>query len=507
MEKRLSVIRAARLAGVTRAELQALIKSGRLPSFDGLVEVDALLKLYPGTRIEDERALERVERIKAEALGKDIAGRSLPDPQVLAQRLARLGAQLTRSRQQAEHYAAVLELLETRLRALEKSQDAETRLVVQDIKHTVQSALHERRVLSYAAGGTLDGGSWWMSVLAPQVRLVPDHHEFLVEGADTILEAALRAGLSIGYGCSNGNCGECKARIVSGEVRDVRRHDFVISETERAEGYALLCSVAPITDLVIEVGVARKPEQIPLQTIDATVREIVRTGPHVLLFKLRTPRTKRLRFLGGQFARLLVDAGKTMGVVEALLPLANCPCDDRNLAFHLVENREDPFAVHCFERLRKGETLRIEAPFGTFVVEDEIDRPLVFIACDTGFAPVKSLIEHVIALDRVEAMHLIWVASGAVGHYEDNLCRSWEDALDHFRYRPIRVNTVGDLDAWSSTLVGSLERIQDPGLPSYYVAGPERFTDAVRELLGRLGVSTAQCRYQPMPPRPIARSA
>lgn len=90
MEKRLSVLRAARLAGVTRAELQSLIKSGRLASFDGLVEVDALLRLYPETQIEDERALERVERIKAEALGKDIAGRSLPEPQVLAQRLARL---------------------------------------------------------------------------------------------------------------------------------------------------------------------------------------------------------------------------------------------------------------------------------------------------------------------------------------------------------------------------------------------------------------------------------
>ena len=501
MEKRLSVIRAARLAGVTRAELQSLIKGGQLASFDGLVEVDDLLRLYPETRLADERTLERVEQIKAEALGKDIAGRSLPDPQVLAQRLARLGTQLTRTRQQAEHYAAVLESLETRLRALEKSQDAETRAVVQDIKHTVQSALHERRVLSYAAGSGLDGGSWWMSVLAPQVRLVPDDHEFLVEGADTILEAALRAGLSIGYGCSNGNCGECKARIVSGEVRDVRPHDFVISETERAEGYALLCSVAPVTDLVIEVGVARKPEQIPVQNIDAKVREIVRPGPHVLVLKVQTPRTRRLRFLGGQYARLQMGED----AVEAMVPLANCPCDDRNLAFHITENREDPFAVHCFEQLRKGATVRVEAPFGTFVIEDEIERPLVFIACDAGFGPVKSLIEHVIALDRVEAMHLIWVASGAVGHYEDNLCRSWEDALDHFHYRPIRINAASDVDSWAATLVGSLERIEDPGLPSYYVAGPERFTDAVRALFGRLGVSNAQCRYQPLPPRPVAR--
>lgn len=231
------------------------------------------------------------------------------------------------------------------------------------------------------------------------------------------------------------------------------------------------------------------------------MREIARPGPHVLVLKVQTPRTKRLRFLGGQYARLSTGEDHR----DALLPLANCPCDDRNLAFHITENREDPFTVYCFERLRKGDTVRIEAPFGTFVIEDEIERPLVFIACDAGFGPVKSLIEHVIALDRVEAMHLIWVASGSVGHYEDNLCRSWEDALDQFHYRPIRTSTVGDVESWSATLAGSLERIQDPGTPSYYVAGPERFTDAVRELLGRLGVANAQCRYQTLPPRPVAR--
>lgn len=499
MEKRLSVIRAARLAGVTRAELQSRIKDGQLPSFDGRVEIDDLLRLYPETRLQDERSLERVEQIKAAALGKDIASRSLPDPQVLAQRLARLGHQLARVRQQADHYAAVLESLEARLRTLEKSRDEETCAVARDIKLTVQSALHERRVLSYAAGGGFDGGAWWLSVLAPQVRLVPGDHEFLVEGADTVLEAALRAGLSVGYGCSNGNCGECKARIVSGEVRDVRPHDFVLSEAERAEGYALLCSVAPVTDLVVEVGVARRPEQIDVQTIDAMVREVARPGPHVRVVKVQTPRTKRLRFLGGQYARLSVGDG----AVEALVPLANCPCDDRNLAFHLAEDRDDPFSVYCFEQLRKGETMRVEAPFGSFVIEDEIESPLVFLACDVGFGPVKSLIEHVIALDRAEAMHLFWVASGAVGHYEDNLCRSWEDALDQFHYRPIRVNAVSDVESWSATLTGALERLEHPGERYFYVAGPERFTAVAREILGRLGVAAGQCRYQVVPPRPI----
>ncbi|AGA34527.1 2-polyprenylphenol hydroxylase and related flavodoxin oxidoreductases / CDP-6-deoxy-delta-3,4-glucoseen reductase-like protein [Thioalkalivibrio nitratireducens DSM 14787] len=496
MEKQLSVIRAARLAGVTRGELQTRIKCGDLPSFDGTVRVDDLLSLYPGTRLEDERTLERVDRIKAAALGRDVAGRSLPEPQVLAERLAILGHKLTRARRQAEHYAAVFEALESRLRELEKHRDGHTRAVAREIKLWMQSALHQGLAESDAMGSALADRSHWMSVMAPQVRLLPDHQEFLVEGSDTVLDAALRAGLSISYGCSNGNCGECKARVVSGEIREVRPHDYVIPESERAQGYALMCAVAPVTDLVVEVGVARSPDQIPLQTIEAMVRDVEHQGTHVRVVRVQTPRTRRLRFLGGQYVRVRLDEGR----VEGRLPLANCPCDDRNLVLHVAEDREDAFAVYCFERLRKGERVEIEGPYGDFVIGDEVERPLVFLACDTGFAPIKSLIEHVIALDIADAMDLVWLATGAIGHYEDNLCRSWDDALDNFRYKPVRVNAASDREAWPALIAGSLSRVEDPSGRDYYVAGPGRFVDAAAAVLDRLGVPPERRCLQGIPP-------
>lgn len=510
MERRLSVMRAAKLVGVTRAELQARIKCGALASFDGLVQVGELLELYPATRFEEERTLERLDRIKAEALGRNVAGRSLPDPQVLAQRLGVLGHQLTRARQQAKHYADVLAALEGHLRILEKNPNEAQRAVVQDIKLWMQRTLRQGTTATGDADAPshhtpldrvpwdripLDEGSW-LSVMTPQIRLLPGNHEFLVEGSDTVLEAALRAGLSLNYGCSNGNCGECKARIVSGQVREVRPHDHVISELERLQGYTLLCTVAPITDLVIEGGVAHRPEDIPLQTIEGTVRAIEHPGPHVALLKVQTPRTRRLRFLGGQYARLRLD-GVT---AEVSLPLANCPCDDRNLVFHVVEDRSDPFAVRCFEGLRKGDHVQLEGPFGHFVMAEEIERPLVFLACDTGFAPIKSLIEHVIALDTVDAMDLIWFATGAVGHYQDNLCRSWEDALDGFHYKPVRVNAASTPEAWSAVLSGSLARLEDPVEHDFFIAGPAFFVALALSALERLGVASERVVPQILPP-------
>ena len=83
----------------------------------------------------------------------------------------------------------------------------------------------------------------------------PSGHEFFVEGNDTVLEAALRAGIPLNYGCSNGNCGDCKVRLVSGQVQKVHPHDFALKEAEKANGDFLMCSYTPVTDIVIEANV------------------------------------------------------------------------------------------------------------------------------------------------------------------------------------------------------------------------------------------------------------
>lgn len=496
MDKRLSVIRAAKLAGVPRAELQARIRRGELEAFDGTVRADELLRLYPEVRLQDERMLERIEEIKAQALGRDIAARSLPDPKILARRLSLLGDQLTRARELADHYAGVLEHLEKALRECEVSQHEPVRDMAQDLRRRVQSVLHQRRGGAGALGDVLDMGIW-MSVMAPQVRLLPDNQEFLVEGADTILEAALRSGLAIRYGCSNGACGECMARVVSGEVRTVRPHDRVLSEQERKEGYALMCSSAPITDLVIEMGVAQSPEQIPTQTVEVTVRDLQFINEMVLQLKVQTPRTRRLRFLGGQYVRVqaLPDGP------SAYLPLGNCPCDDRNLAFHLVAERHDAFAQYCRESLRKGDVLRIDGPFGDFVLGHDLQQPLILLGCDAGFAPLKSLIEHRIALNTSETLHLIWVASAGVGHYLENLCHSWEDALEQIRFRPLTVAN-NDPAAYSAALSEGLARVPEPSQCQFMIAGPLAFLEVAEKLLTAQGVPADQCHWQSIPPQP-----
>lgn len=302
-----------------------------------------------------------------------------------------------------------------------------------------------------------------------RVRVAPSGRSFAIQRVDTLLEGALRAGLAPNYGCSNGNCGLCKARVVAGDVVKTRRHDYVLTTAEKAQGYVLMCSTAAASDLAIEAGEAGAADDIPRQRIVARLRQMLPLSGRVNLLHLQTPRTQRLRFLAGQSLTL------TLGDASATYAIASCPCDDRNLQFHVVRDA-DEFSRRL-ERCRPGDVVTVDGPHGTFTLAQAPPRPVVFVAGDTGFARIKSLAEHLMAIDDSHRAQLYWLAADD-GHYLDNLCRSWADALDAFGYRPLTVD-AGDYDA----AIADIATRVDGATHEWYVAGPVALIDAVRRHL------------------------
>lgn len=317
------------------------------------------------------------------------------------------------------------------------------------------------------------------------VLLHPSHHTFLVNGADSLLEAGLRAGLAMNYGCSSGNCGLCKARIVSGQVEKIRHQDFVVSEAEKNQGYVLLCSHTAASDLVIEVQEASHANEIQLQEIDARVKEIKPLTDKVMLLHLQTPRTNRLRFMAGQSVAL------SIGDDASDYAIASCPCDDRNLQFNIRNIPGNAFAARVFNGLRSGDTVNVYGPVGEFVLKPESTRPLLMLACNSGFAPIKSLIEHAMSLERAESLHLYWLATVQGGHYMANWCRAWGDALDNFHYHELIADS---LQAPTLDQVLAQVMADHPNLSPFdvYVSGPTPFVTKMRTTLLQNGVPAAQ---------------
>ena len=481
MRQLLSLSRAARLVGVARGALQQKIQSGELPSFDGMVSVDDLLRLYPALELESDIGFERVEKIKEEAFGLRLRERMLPSQAILSQRLFEQSRELADLRAHLQRYHAMMVELRERLRDEEERGTNDARKSAAKLGELLD------RELETVLGGTEAPNALavmddMLRVMSAHVVVRPSRHEFFVDGADTILDAALRSGLALNYGCSNGNCGLCKARIVSGQVQKVRHQDYVLSEAEKQQGFTLLCSHTAVSDLVIEALESAEPGDIPTQELVARVKAVQALGDDLMLLQLQTPRSNRLRFLAGQNLTL------TAGEASAQLPIASCPCDDRNLQFHVVRDAQDSFARKVFGSLKAGDGVSLFGPWGDFVLRAESPRSILFLACDTGFAPIRSLIEHAMALELSERLGLYWVATRPSGHYLDNLCRSWADALDNFSYVPIAAEGTNAPELIRRIGADHAE------LSAFdiYLAGPEAFVRDAAKAIREQGFPEAQ---------------
>ena len=326
--------------------------------------------------------------------------------------------------------------------------------------------------------------------MTAQVRILPSGREFISEGNSNLLEAGLRAGLRLGYGCSNGNCGECLAKIVSGEVQKTRHHDYRIDEEKTASGHVLMCCNAAVTDVILEADEASDASGVPQQQITAKVKNITTVNDNVALIHLRTPRTNRLRFLAGQHVQL---GGN--GIPLASHPVGSCPCDDMHLHFQIPMVAGDEFSDYVFHSLKNGDLLDINGPAGDFILDEDSPRSLIFIAQRTGFAPIRSLVEHAMALELAESIQLVWVAEDKQDRYLDNLCRSWTDALDDFYYHPVDAGLEMDADNTCREVIRQL-KVEPGKLADYdcYIAGEELFTNACTEMLISNGLPLEQLK-------------
>ena len=423
----LPLSRVTRLVGISRHALQELIRSGALDTFDGMVELNELMRAFPDARWEDDAEFRRITEIKEKAFGKRVFERALPDKEVLAARLFELGNEYAATRALLMHYSNVLSWLDEKIDEIEEDQSAETRHALHTVRAFIVRHLAEippdaAKVQAVIAQERI------LKIMSAHVTIKPSGHEFFVESNDTLLEAALRAGVSLNYGCSNGNCGECRARLISGEVKKVQAHDYVLSQAEKDTGVFLMCSCAAVNDVVIEAGVAGA-QDIPEQQLAARVKSVEVFNPQIAALHLLAPRSQRLRFLAGQSVRL--SAHGTSGQYA----IASCPCEERHIEIQILRKPDDAFSELLFSGLKANDSIEVEGPYGEFVLEDASARPVIFVAFGVGFAPIKSLIQHAMSLDLAEAMDLHWLADGA-GHYQNNLCRAWADALDNFTYVP-----------------------------------------------------------------------
>ncbi len=321
--------------------------------------------------------------------------------------------------------------------------------------------------------------------MSAQITLQPSGHVFHADDGESVLEAALREGYRLPYGCRNGTCGSCKGRVASGVVDHGKSQDTALPAAERAQGMALFCQAQPRSDLVIECREIGTVKDIPVKTLPCRVQSLELVAPDVMRIRLRLPAAERLQFLAGQYIDILLRDG-----TRRSLSLANPPHDDGLLELHL-RNYGGPFSIHVFTQMKEKDILRFEGPLGTFYLRENSDKPVVLVAGGTGFAPIKAIIEHAIHHNIKRPLLLYRGARRAADLYLNELPLTWQ--REHgITYIPV-LSDVTTEDAWNgrSGLVHEAVIADLPDLSGHdvYACGAPAMIDAARrDFLTRCGL-------------------
>ncbi len=256
--------------------------------------------------------------------------------------------------------------------------------------------------------------------MSRQITIRPSGHVFHAGDGETVLEAALREGYMLPYGCRNGACGSCKGKVIDGTVDHGNAQEVALPAADRARGLALFCQAWACSDLVIECREIGAVKDIPVKTLPCRVQSLELVASDVMRIRLRLPAAERLQFLAGQYIDILLKDGTRRSP-----SLANPPHDDGLLELHL-RNYGGPFSTHVFTRMKEKDILRFEGPLGSFYLREDSDRPVVLVAGGTGFAPIKAIIEHAIHNHIRRPLTLYRGARRAADLYLNELPELWQ---------------------------------------------------------------------------------
>ena len=321
--------------------------------------------------------------------------------------------------------------------------------------------------------------------MAYQVKIESSGHTFSVEVDESVLEAALRQGIELPYGCRGGSCGSCRARLIEGSVG--YPDDSLppgLTPEEAAAGDALLCQARPQADLLIGVRELVTPTQIEVKNMPVRVSEMERLCHDVHLLRLKLPATERLQFFAGQYIEILLKDGR-----RRAFSIANAPHADEYIDLHirLIEGGE--FTHYVFNEMQPKAILRIEGPFGQFYLREDSPRPILMMAGGTGYAPLKGMLEHAFHIGLQRPIHLFWGVRSLRDLYAHDQLVQWSREHANFSYTPVLSEPLAS-DAWdgeTGLVLGSLlEQYPEPAGYDIYMSGPPAMVEAGRKsFLGR----------------------
>lgn len=328
------------------------------------------------------------------------------------------------------------------------------------------------------------------------ITLDPLNKQFACEDDESILAAGLRQGFNLRYGCKHGGCGSCKALIVDGEVDQADASSFALMDFEREQGYALLCSAYPLSDLVIDVSDYEVDELLaatPIQAYQAEVVRITELTHDIRGLHLRLVEPTTIAFKAGQYVDLLVPGTKEWRSYS----MANPPSRSGEIELTIKLMPGGLCSSYIAEQLKFGDRLTLQGPYGNFYLRDG-RRPALFIAGGSGMGPILSLLRDMAERSDARPVTYFYGARAWRDLFQLDELYGFEQRLPRFRFVPALSEPTAD-DRWDGErglITDAVARLTPSGAGhDAYMCGPTAMIDAAIAALRRLGVRASDIFY------------
>jgi CDP-4-dehydro-6-deoxyglucose reductase len=316
-----------------------------------------------------------------------------------------------------------------------------------------------------------------------RISLYNSERHFSAAPAQSLLDAALGAGMNVPHSCVGGNCGSCRARLLQGEIEYPNGAPLGLTTSEAAEGYILLCQARARTDLCIDTIEPTSPEEAVIKRLPARIEKTQALSHDVMAVYLRLPAAEPFSFKAGQYIDIMLPGGRRRS-----FSIASPPHDSRLLELHVRRVAGGELTTQLFSEETRNALLTIEGPLGQFHCRG--DGPMLLIGGGTGLAPLYSMIRHLIEKGPDREMKLYWGVRAERDLY-------YHAALEELARRAASLSYVPVLSEPTAAWTGRrgwvheavIQDITGLGQFDVYASGPPEMVAAVRREFGLRGVA------------------